>query len=481
MKIRFDNVWARVVEGDAHELEWLAEYTSCEQRVWRQSINWRPDRRYHMFDRAKGLLPAGFMKLLKSAAARDGVSLVLDDRRVKPVEAELDESLVEWLYDYQKAACWDVIRKGGRGLVKVPTGGGKTEIFIGLSRLISCEWLFVVHRADLVGQTVRRFAKRTGERAGVWDGRWQKGTSNVTVATFQGLHHAKRKGNPHLQEFLDSMGGVNVDEVHAQPADSFYGITLDLKNAYYRVGMSGTPLDRSDKDNLRSIGAVGPILYEIPYELLQSRGVLSKSKVAMVRYEMPGIKHDSTWNQVYRDMIVRNSERNELLAKMAVKAKKPCLFFVEQFDHGKRMKAAMEKKGLKVDFAHGQHWVDHRQRKIQSLVDGDVDVLLCTVIFQEGVDIPSLRSVVVGGGKASIVAALQRIGRGMRTDEVTGKTTFEVWDVFDRGHRWLSKHATGRWNAYLGAGHDPKMIRATSLGKTVKAPKTVSAGVNDSL
>jgi superfamily II DNA or RNA helicase len=472
VKVRFSNVWARVIDANALEVAWLDEYTSCEYRAWTTSPNWSPDRRYHMFERATGLFPAGFVKLVRSAARRDGVELGLEDQRACPAKPELDESLIGWLYDYQKAAVWDACHKGGRGLIKVPTGGGKTELFIALTRVLPCEWLFVVHRTDLVGQAARRFALRTGERVGTWEkGRWQRGTSNVTVSTFQALHHARRKRNPRLKEFFDAVEAVNVDEVHAQPADSFYGVALDLRNAYYRIGMSGTPLDRSDKENLRTIGAMGPLLYEVPYQLLVDRGVLSQSRVTMVRYKHPPVRNGATWREVYRDLIVHNRERNEVLADVALEAAKPCLMFVEELKHGSNLQELMEARGLKVDFAHGDHWLSARQRKIQELVDGQTDVLLTTVIFQEGIDIPSLQSVVVATGKSSVVAALQRIGRGMRA--TTSKSTFDVWDILDRGHRWLTTHATGRKEAYEAAGHDPQ---EKTSGETQKPPKTEGAG-----
>jgi superfamily II DNA or RNA helicase len=455
MKIAFNNVWACVTEANSLELEWLDEYTSCEHRVWTSSPNWSPDQRYRLFERATGLFPSGFMKLLKPAAKRDGVLIEIDDQRARPCQPDLDESLVPWLRDYQKDVVWEVVKKGGRGLVHVPTGGGKTEIFIGLSRVLPCEWLFVVHRADLVGQTARRYIKRTGEEAGVWEGKWHRGTSNVTLATFQALHHARRKKNPGLLEFYKQIQAVNVDEVHAQPADSFYSVSLDLTNAYYRVGMSGTPLERSDHDNMRTIAALGPILYTIPYTLLRDRGILSQSKVYMVKYKHPEIDEGSPWQAVYHDLIVGNRARNELLADIAVKAAKPSLMFVEEHSHGLRLQKLMEKRGLKVDFAEGTQWLDTRQRKIKHLVDGDVDVLLSTVIFQEGIDIPSLRSVIVSNGKKSVVAAIQRIGRGMRVDKDTGKTEFEVWDILDRGHKWLTDHALERRKAYESAGHEP--------------------------
>jgi superfamily II DNA or RNA helicase len=83
------------------------------------------------------------------------------------------------------------------------------------------------------------------------------------------------------------------------------------------------------------------------------------------------------------------------------------------------------------------------------------------VIFQEGIDIPALRSVIIGTGGKSTIASLQRIGRGMRMAE--GKHEFEVWDVLDQGQKWLKAHALGRFQAYGREGHEVVVLQPGDL------------------
>ncbi len=84
---------------------------------------------------------------------------------------------------------------------------------------------------------------------------------------------------------------------------------------------------------------------------------------------------------------------------------------------------------------------------------------------------PSLRSVIVGGGGKSIIATLQRLGRGMRVDRKAdgtiheGGSVFEVWDILDKGNKWLEKHARVRMNAYAGEGYET-FIEAPTLADT---------------
>jgi superfamily II DNA or RNA helicase len=466
MLIAHDNVWAYVLESTAAEFEWLDEYTSCE-RPARGRLNYEPDSTYHMLDRATRILPAGFLSLLPGAAAEAGVRLDLDDQRgPEPCAAYLDPALCPWTkeprYDFQ----WDAVVAGvraGRGLLKLPTGAGKSNLAAALTRVLPCEWLLAVHRSDLVAQMAERFQKLTGERAGVFQGGWRRGTSNFTVSTFQALHRARRKLPREAGELFDAVQGLIIDEVHCQPAETWYGVTLQMRAARYRFGLSATPLDRAEWENLRTVGAIGPVVYEAPYAELRDRGVLSQSRIVMVPFRHPRLvrlegQDAPTWNSVYRDLVVRSAGRNELCADLAAAAEKPCMVFVEQVEQGERLMRLLQSRGLSVTFTTGELPVDARRRKLAVLAGGGFDALVTTVIFQEGVDVPELRSVVCAAGGQSAVAALQRIGRGMRV--AAGKDAFEVWDIADRGHPWLARHADARRLAYEGAGHEVEVLNA---------------------
>lgn len=457
MKLAQQNSWSKLLEATAEERTWLDEYTSVETTRYRPG-HWgkiKVDDRVRMFNAASRSLPSGFVSLLKNAAKRDRVTFEVEDQRVRPCSVDLDADLA-WLRDYQQGAVTAALRSG-RGLVKVPTGGGKTEIAIGVVKSLPCEHLFLVHRADLVSQAGDRFHLRTGETAGTWEGAWMQGTANFTVATFQGLYKAMKEGNSEFNRLMLATGALHIDESHAVPAASFYQVTMAAVNAYYRFGYSGTPLDRGDEDSLRAIGALGPVVYTMPTETLVSAGVLEKPTIYMLPCTQAWSKNEhAEWHGVYSKLVALSKPRNELLAEMAVRSAKPALCFVDQLDQGLDLQNRMRARGLKVDFVHGSHWLEARKRAIRHLVQGRTDVLLCSVIFQEGIDIPQLASVLIGTGKESVVATLQRIGRGMRTAK--GKSGFEVWDVLDKGQRWLEDHALGRLESYRREGHDVRLI-----------------------
>lgn len=120
---------------------------------------------------------------------------------------------------------------------------------------------------------------------------------------------------------------------------------------------------------------------------------------------------------------------------------------------------AFARVGLRAGYVHGAHTTEQREAAIEQLVAGRLEVLVCSVIFQEGVDVPALRSVVIAAGGQSTIAAIQRVGRGLRKSE--GKTSCVVWEVLDRGQRWLEAHARARRLAYQAEGYE---VRVEHLG-----------------
>ncbi len=390
---------------------------------------------------------------------------------------------MRWLRGYQREAVGRIVEKE-RGIIWAPTGSGKTEIFTGATRAIPCKWLFVVHRSNLAKQALQRYALRATEHGLpvlgglVLEGKWDiKADTQVVCASFQTITAALKKRDKRATRLLEWAEAIAIDEAHTLPSTTFYRVAMMARNARYRVGFSGTPLARGDQKSLYAIAALGPVIYRIEAKTLIDAEVLAKPTIRMVEsIQVP--RGADTWHEVYSKYLVHSAPRNALLVEIAKRAPKPAFLFVKEVDHGKLLQKSLTRAGLNVEFVWGSHSVEHRERLCRKLVDGDLDVLVCSVVFQEGIDVPSLRSVIVGGGGKSVIAALQRIGRGMRVERnVAGeviKGDFNVYDVADRGcgcadaakalgtsgmglHRgckWLDAHTHDRRKAYISESYE---------------------------
>ncbi len=452
--ITLDNVTAQARAAD-HDIAWLDTLL----RVPNPRSRWSGPEFWSMLHPIDHTFPAGFVRIVYEAAQKDGRAITVTDARKRPqVDPAAD---LAWLRDYQKDAVAAALRRT-RGYIHAPTASGKTEIAAGIARsLPSCKLAFLVHRNQLADQTAKRFGARIPEVpvGFIGEGRWEP--DQVTVATFQTLW--ARLNNPATRAktlaWLRSLDAFIVDECHVIPARTFTAILNECSNAYFRLGVSGTPVSGGGEKAVSVIGNLGPVVYRIRPEVLIANGSIAMPTIKMVpvlqTMELaPAISRFAqakVWQKVNKELIVNSRTRNDAICRMVHAAQKPCMVFVQNLKHGEKLLAALLKAGVNTEFVEGKQDTAARNGSIKRLERGDIDVLVATVVFNEGVDIPDLRSVVIAAGGKSPIAAIQRVGRGMRI--AAGKTTFEVWDVQDEGLPMLERHTKERLKAYKAEGY----------------------------
>jgi len=230
---------------------------------------------------------------------------------------------------------------------------------------------------------------------------------------------------------------------------------MSIPNAHWRIGLSGTPLGRSDRRSIFTIASLGPVLMRVRAADLIASGHLSRPIIRMVTCPQSVVR--PTYAGFYTEAVVKSAARNRVVCALAMRAHKPAMVFVRQLKHGRNLAKLLERAGQRVAFINGSAAVEQREAAVERLERGDLDTIVTTAVFQEGVDAPGLRSVVLADAGKSSIALLQKIGRGMRRSEI--KSTFEVWDVFDLrgpegGKRWLENQARARANSYLDEQHE---------------------------
>lgn len=453
VKLTLENLRTFYDAANEHEAHWIADVLSWDDprafhRARAMGRRFQSgDGKVSLVDTRNACFPSGYLRAVLEAAPKDSIPVSVVDNRARPSFAPGPPAA--WLRDYQREAV-DAVLKRTRGLLHMPTGSGKTECFAALTLEVPARWLFVVHRTTLALQAAERVQLRTGEACGIIADGSVDTSKRVTVASFQALHAGMKRRSPQAIAFLASIEGLCVDEAHTLAADTFFGVAMETTNAYFRIGLSGTPLARGDKRSIVTIGALGPVIYRLPAERLIKAGVLAKPIVTMRAVLAQSSKE--TAQGVYAEAIVRNVKRNKVIVREAQRVEKPALVFVKQISHARDLTKRLEKAGLKVRSVMGADSTEERQAAAKDLVRGDLDVVVCSVVWQEGLDIPELRSVVVAAGGASVIAAIQRVGRGMRRSE--GKDSFEVVDFDDLGHPWPARHSRARRRSYVAEGYE---------------------------
>lgn len=358
-------------------------------------------------------------------------------------------------YDYQLHAAEVAVEKQ-RGILKLATNAGKTEIACAITKWLCLPTLFLVTSRDLMHQTQKRFAKRLDvpedEIGVIGDGecsigkRLPSGTS-VTVATVQTLLNREID--------LTQWDVVFADECHQVGSDDFYNL-LDKLPAFYRYGLSGTPLDRSDGADLRLIAQTGEIIYEVPNKLLIERGISVQPHIELVTVDKPKLpKRGLTYPEVYAQAITENPVHNNLVVDKAVEYVKQGLnvvIMVELRKHGELIHDLLtaRSKKLKHRYIHGDEDTDARSKALEDLSKKKINCLITTKILDQGIDTPAIDVLILAGGGKAKIRALQRIGRGTRTG--VGKEKLIVVDFINLCHKWMADHSVGRLKTFQQEG-----------------------------
>ena len=306
------------------------------------------------------------------------------------------------LRPYQKEAVQAVISNHG-GILAMPTGSGKTFTCLDVlteKALVICPTKYLVEQ-------------------------WQEQVPDfVDVRTYQGIKDYK---------ILKDYKIVVFDECHHVAASTLYKIAMKLDEQMV-IGLSATPDKREDGEDLKVYGALGKIIYTISLRSLITSGYLCDAEIDIVELEHMEWDNISNYQEIYKDYIVDNNERNDqIIGKCEEYHGKKILILVNQIEHGEMLNDML--KPLNSIFLCSK-------TKKKSFEE---DIIIATSILDEGIDLPDREVVILAGGGKSSIKVLQRIGRVLRTHP--SKQMATIVDFKDSA-KYLFKHYKRRMEIY---------------------------------
>lgn len=414
------------------------------------------DGKKSLYNHYSDSFPTGLLYMVTRNLEKAQIDYEIVDNRIRPSLLGDDYQLNGiTLRDYQVEAI-ETALSAGRGILDMSVGSGKTEIACGLIKAIGRKTLFIVHLKTLLIQTVERLKDRLGVEPAVF-GSGSAEFGDITVATIQSL----RRYLPDIITDLKEFEVVIADEAH-HIADNTFLEVLNQIPAYYRFGLSGTALDRTDGGSLYTIGALGEVIYTVQPSDLIEQGVLVKPKVLIIPVESfntsvyrnkAEFEDISDWNEIYEYAIVTNKERNtrilETVEMLLKELKRPnVLVMIREIEHGNILKKKLEIL-LKTDvpFLWGATKSENLNDTMKDFKSGKIKCMVVSTIFDEGVDIPNISSIIMASGGSSQIKAIQRVGRGIRRS--SGKEDVIIIDFLDKFHRVTKSHSNRRIKNYL--------------------------------
>ena len=475
------HLWNRTsrVEAPRDILVWLDEQLAVESpgAQWARQNKPGWDGFWHPLNVLSGRFPTGLYRRIKGLLPGCHVE---DNRKRPPVRSEIDpyclrvdpekpEEPYVTLHgekrliprDEQVAALIAAL-ECGRGVLDLAMAVGKTEVGLLIAAHVPGKCVWIIHRKDLLHQTAERIRIRMGEEpALIGDGQWDERAGqdvkfviamDQTVGRPRIEHtaNADKKHYDDLEIFSSQVADAKTvifDEVHVTgAAQTFFMVAQYIPNAYFRIGLTGTATTDDPVRNRRLEAATGPILYKVSIAEATSKGYLAPARVIYHKAPAPiGPVTLGNYQDARRALIEDNGPRNALIVDLTVEAAQAgrrCLVICDTIRHVRHIADVLRDTGVRSVVLTGHHSSGVRSSAKKDLQSGVLEVAVVSPIWDMGVNLPQLDTVILAAGGKSSVKALQRVGRALRTSP--GKTEAVIHDFWDAGSKYTLAHSQAR-------------------------------------
>lgn len=347
----------------------------------------------------------------EAAAVADGPSApALQPRPAQEMAlAELDKTIEEG-YD--------------RAIAVMPTGLGKTYLAAFFARRFK-RILFIAHREELLQQARRSFQHVMPERtSGIYDGKSKEADADMVFASIYTLGR-KRHREAFKEQFFDL---VVVDEFHHAAAETYKSVLDELRTDFL-LGITATP-DRMDGKDIYALcdnnvafymhfieainrGWLSPFRYYGIYDAIDYSGVTWLGS----RYD----EQELLSEQLQDDVV------NRIYAAWQKYRQTRTLAFCSSIAQADYLASFFRDKGHQVISLHSYTKEMSRAEAIRRLETRELEIIFTVDLFNEGVDIPSVDTLLFVRPTESLTVFTQQVGRGLRVHE--GKETCHIIDL----------------------------------------------------
>lgn len=441
-----------------------------------------------LYKRGRQSYLTGLQSIVAEILKENNIAYVRNDMRIRPqANLQLLDFNPPSRYeerDYQQVTIERSLN-ATRGILKVATGGGKTMIVTELiGKIKTGPFMFYVLTKDLLDQAHDTLSTCLNVPIGKIGG-GECDIQMINVCTIQTAIRAinmdkkidirdysfdeedlelwKEKDLDSfdklssIRKVISSCKGLYFDETHHAAANTCRDVINASPNAFWKYGGSATPY-REDGAELMLQALLGKKIVDINASYLINRGFLVEPTIVF-----EPIHHDihlHSWKSIYKNCVAKNDLFNRHVAdtaKFLMEKGMSTLVLVGQIQQGEFIKSLLPN----IPFVSHKTNKKLRQTSIQDLRDKKVLGMIATSLADEGLDIPTLNTVLLAGGGASATRVNQRIGRALRLDKNSPRKK-SIVIYYEHDARYLSTHAIRARNILK---KEPKFNIVKSAGK----------------
>lgn len=395
------------------------------------------------------------IKLLKANKITYRVTSAIKYPKIKVNEKSFNR-------DYQLQAVQKIF-KAKQGIIKLPTGSGKTEIarqffdhLLPYIKKRKTRLLFVVEQSDLLLKTREedftdittgkyRFSQKIS--IGLLGAGFQEYNKDIVICTVQTLGSLLKREPQEFKKWATEFDAFVVDECDMFTTEKRLRILRYFVNAKWRLFLSATPFSRfKELQKWKLISISGGVIYTVKeQELIKKKFLSSQQALFIDNYCIENDKRfygKGKWQAVYKELIVKGKHRNLGIIKEVFKILNKLhvisLFIVENIEHGRFLA-----ENLNIPFYSGANDIVERRQVIEDVQKHNKRQIITTRIFRRAVNIPELQVYVNCAGMKSDNIVTQGKGRIGRLKKKNESKSLYI-DIFDYGNTILENHSLER-------------------------------------
>lgn len=444
-----------------HELEEIVNYKSFVHRSWKEGKRTI----YFVYKYGFGLNSkviwcySGFSSILIRLLQNKYNYVINGKELYRAKEIKNLPPMKFSLWDFQKDAIESWINSNCYGIIQAPTGSGKGILGCSVIKKMNLRTIVLVHTSDLLinvwyNYIIQQFGEEIKDRIGLIGG----GLTNkdrkmmriidndfndnikkdIVIATSQSL----LAGDKLTRVGEERFGLMVVDEIHHYSAEQFKRVASAVRAAY-RLGLSST-LKRPDGLSPVFYALLGDVRYKIGIKELVKKGLLVEPIFYTIIIDDEGacdrIRNCDYKLLEYSRYVKKVSASSELKFRYILglcqslqsKGRKFMLYtdFVNKntgidedgifdidsavFTRDDYVKNLLELK-IKTIGVSSEMSSLQRQEIFTKLENNELDGIIFANLGNEGINIPSVDSIIMANATASTIRFPQRCGRAMRT------------------------------------------------------------------
>lgn len=304
-----------------------------------------------------------------------------------------------------------------RALIIASTGTGKTFLSaFDVKAVNPKKLLFLIHNRDILNQAKKSFESIIRDKTiGIFSGE-RKESANYLFATIQTLSKDEYL-NTFSKEYFDY---IIIDEAHRALSKS-YSKVINYFEPKFMLGMSATP-DKFSNDGKTIFDIFENIAIDV-----RLRNALEQNLIVPFHYfgisdfkdvDLEGVDLNNI--ELLSRKLQVNGRARYIKEKMDFYGfdgdKRKAIGFCASIEHAKFMANEFNRLSIPSIALTGANSIDERKEYIQKLESesDELEVIFTVDIFNEGVDIPSINTILMLRPTTSSIIFTQQLGRGLR-------------------------------------------------------------------